>query len=245
MSLIIDGYNLLHAAGILGAGIGPGSLEHSRLALLNFLAESLLPEEIPQTTVVFDSKDAPWGAPGILEHRGIAVQFASRWPDADCLIEELIARDSAPRRLTVVSSDHRLRRAARRRRAKAVQSDLWYNELVQRRLARRQSESAVPERPPTPLLAEDVEYWVRQFGGESELERWMRQELAAERPGNRLDDSGRTCADMNAEKAILPFNARQSDPRTCVENYLKDDQPLDSVNPFPPGYAEDLEEKEE
>ena len=41
MALIIDGYNLLHASGILGRGIGPGGLERSRSALLNFLAESL------------------------------------------------------------------------------------------------------------------------------------------------------------------------------------------------------------
>ena len=41
MSLIIDAYNLLHASGILGKGIGPGGLERSRNALLNFLANTL------------------------------------------------------------------------------------------------------------------------------------------------------------------------------------------------------------
>ena len=46
MSLLIDGYNLLNAVGILGRGVGPGSLERSRLALLNFLAESLAAEEV-------------------------------------------------------------------------------------------------------------------------------------------------------------------------------------------------------
>ena len=30
MSLLIDGYNLLHAVGILGRGIGPGGLRTSR-----------------------------------------------------------------------------------------------------------------------------------------------------------------------------------------------------------------------
>ncbi len=61
MSLVIDGYNLMHVAGILGRGVGPGSLQRSRLALLNFLAESLDPRELPRTTVVFDSHDAPGG----------------------------------------------------------------------------------------------------------------------------------------------------------------------------------------
>ena len=214
MSLIIDGYNLLHMAGILGGGVGPKSLELSRLALLNFLAESLNPREIPQTTVVFDAKDAPWGAKNIMEHRGISVRFASRYPDADCLIEELIGQDSSPRRLTVVSSDHRLQRAARRRRAKAVDSDVWYKELVQKRIARRHSESTAPERPPAPLLAEDVEYWVRQFGGQSELERWMKQELTGGEPA----------------------------PQTREKDAPKDERPFDYFNPFPPGYGEDLEE---
>ncbi len=43
MALLIDGYNLMHVAGIVGRGVGPGGLERSRLALLNFLAESLEP----------------------------------------------------------------------------------------------------------------------------------------------------------------------------------------------------------
>jgi hypothetical protein len=203
-------------AGILGGGVGPKSLELSRLALLNFLAESLNPREISQTTVVFDAKDAPWGAKNMMEHRGISVQFASRYPDADCLIEELIGQDFSPRRLTVVSSDHRLQRAARRRRAKAVDSDVWYKELVQKRIARHQTESTAPERPPVPLLAEDVEYWVRQFGGQSELERWMKQELTG----------------------------GESAPQTREKDALKDERPFDSFNPFPPGYGEDLEEQQ-
>ncbi|MGA2798943.1 MAG: NYN domain-containing protein [Thermoguttaceae bacterium] len=223
MSIIIDGYNLLYMAGILGEGRGPRSLELSRLALLNFLAESLLPREIAKTIVVFDAKDAPWGAKNVLEHRGIAVQFASRWPDADCLIEELIRLDSAPRRLTVVSSDHRLQRAARRRKAKAVDSDVWYNELVQKRLARRKTQSTTPERPAVPLLAEDVAYWVRQFGGQSELEQWINQELAG----------GESTQQPREENALKE-----------KEDALKDNQTLDSANPFPPGYAEDLEEEE-
>ena len=59
MSLIIDGYNLMHAAGIIGHGVGPGGLERSRLALLNFVAESIEPAELSVTTMVFDSRQAP------------------------------------------------------------------------------------------------------------------------------------------------------------------------------------------
>lgn len=178
MSLLIDGYNLLNAVGIVGRGVGPGSLQRSRLALLNFLAESLRAAEIRQTTVVFDARDPPPGLPRVVEHRGLTVRFAARHEDADSLIEELIRADSAPRRLTVVSSDHRLHRAARRRKATAVDSDAWYAEIVRRRRQQRQAATSdAPARPPVPLLQEDVDYWIRQFGGESALAKFMEKEF--------------------------------------------------------------------
>ncbi len=169
MPLLIDGYNVLHIVGIIGRGVGPGGLHRSRLAMLNFLAESLEPVEVRQTTVVFDARAAPPGLPRVIDHRGITVRFAARHDSADALIDELIRADSAPRRLTVVSSDHRIQRAARRRQARAVDADVWYAEVVRRRQERQESlpESAI--RPPVPLLEEDVNYWIRQFGGESLL----------------------------------------------------------------------------
>jgi uncharacterized protein len=176
MPLLIDGYNLLNVVGILGRGVGPGSLERARLALLNFLAESLDAKELAKTIVVFDSREAPWGLPRTVQHRGLTVQFASKYPDADCLIEELIQKESAPRQLTVVSSDHRLQRAARRRRARAVDSDIWYAEILRaRRALQERSPEDTPVRPPAPLLPEDVEYWLEQFGGQEQLEEWLKR----------------------------------------------------------------------
>jgi predicted RNA-binding protein with PIN domain len=181
MFLIIDGYNLLNVVGIVGRGIGPGSLERARLALLNFLAKSLDPKDIPKTIVVFDSREAPWGLPRAVLHRGLSVQYASKYPDADCLIEELIMRESAPRQLTVVSSDHRLQRAARRRRARAVDSDVWYAEVLRSRRERNEpSPEQIPVRPPVPLLPEDVEYWLDQFGGAEQLEQSMKEKMKKE-----------------------------------------------------------------
>jgi len=164
MSLIIDGYNLMYASGLGADGRGAHPLERSRAALLGFLAAVLPPEELPRTIVVFDAQDPPPDRPRSFFCAGITVQFPRPRGDADTLIEELIRADTAPRQLTVVSSDHRLQKAARRRRARAVDSDVWYHEVLRNR---RQREAAAesPAQPPLPLLEEDVDYWLRQFGG--------------------------------------------------------------------------------
>ncbi|HWB09329.1 MAG TPA: NYN domain-containing protein [Pirellulales bacterium] len=173
MALIIDGYNLLHATGLGGQGAGPGGLERSRLALLNFLAESIDEEGRSGTTVVFDARQAPVGLPRTLGYRGLTVRFAAGYDSADELIEELIRADTSPRRLTVVSSDHRLHRAARQRRAKAVDSDLWYAEMQKRRV------SVAPEEPPAkpahPVPSE-LDFWLKLFDDESKM------------PANEVDD---------------------------------------------------------
>ena len=163
MAVIIDGYNLLHASGILGGGVGPGGLERSRQALLNFLVASLDANVRKQTVVVFDASDAPPGLPRTLKHDEITVRFASDHEDADSLIEELILRDSAPRHLTVVSSDHRLQRAARRRRARFVDSRTWYDQIVRERSERRAAEERLPLKPTSPPTADEVDFWLRKF----------------------------------------------------------------------------------
>ena len=169
MALIIDGYNLMYAAGILGRGIGPGGLERSRLALLNFVAEAIDAEELPTTTIVFDARHAPPGLPSMLVHRGMTVCFAARHENADELIEELIRADSAPRRLTVVSSDHRLQRAAHHRRARAIDSDRWYSDMLRHRAARGAAPSPATVKPTQPAAGE-VEFWLRQFADEPEID---------------------------------------------------------------------------
>lgn len=162
MLLLIDGYNVLHLTGLLGHRIGPGSLQRARQALLNQLVSLLEPAERERTTVVFDARDPPSDRPRTYRHQGIQVRFCERGGDADTLIEDLIQLETAPRRLTVVSSDRRIQRAARRRKARAVDVPVWYAELSHRRRARAEKE--VQAKPPVPLLEEDVRYWLRRFG---------------------------------------------------------------------------------
>ena len=163
VDLIIDGYNLLHASGVIGRGIGPGGLARSRQALLSVLSASFEPDQRSRTTVVFDSGPAGRGLPHDEQWHGIAVRFATRHSSADALIEALIQANTAPRRLVVISSDHRLQRAARRRRARSIDSDRWFAQL----LADRRRKSAAPPaetiKPSQRLTDAEVEYWLTQF----------------------------------------------------------------------------------
>ena len=252
MALLIDGYNLLHAAGMVARG--PASLEKSRLALLNFLAESLPPAERQQTTVVFDAAQAPPGLPDRCEHRGLKVLFARGYDDADALVEELIRSDSSPRRLTVVSSDHRLHKAASRRRARAIDSDLWFGQTLRQRSARHQAAPTNQDKPPLAALDEEIAYWLRHFTTTLRDEASTLPDAAA----GELESTSRPVAPTAAvpprrhESAPRPpRNARQPGvgPTASPPPRRRGGRPrrvtgkpprIDSDPLFPPGFADDL-----
>ena len=164
MSLLVDGYNLIYAANIVGPGIGPRGLERARQALLDTLAAALPDAERTRTVIVFDAASAPPGLPRQLTHQGMLVRFAAGYESADELLEELIVADSAPKRLTVVSSDHRVQRAARKRRAKAIDSDVWFAELQRQRNVSgppRDTPAGDEPRRTATLSAEEIEKLTR------------------------------------------------------------------------------------
>lgn len=168
MPLIIDGYNLLYAAGLVNTdGSREGSFEAERVALLDALVSVVDPDELRRTTVVFDSAQAPPGLPRTYNYREITVRFATGYDDADALIEEMIAQHHSPRRLTVVSSDHRVQRAAKRRRAKAIDSGSWFR-LMHRTRRRRTKDQAnrppVTKQPAAAVPSSEVKSWLEFFG---------------------------------------------------------------------------------
>jgi hypothetical protein len=178
--LLIDGYNLMYAAGFVRATYGPGDLHRCRMQLLNFLAGHLDEAQRRRTTVVFDAKDPPpdadrWGA-----FQQIHIEFAPPGMDADDVIEEQIAAHSAPKHLLVVSSDHRLHKAARRRRAKVKDSDKFLDACEA--AARRIDDAAPPppEKPPDGLSPQELALWAAEFGAVDIAA--LRKELQQPRP---------------------------------------------------------------
>jgi predicted RNA-binding protein with PIN domain len=164
MALLIDGYNLLNVTGIFGQA-GPGTeLHRTRLALLDFLAASIDRRERRNTAIVFDAAGAPPGLPRQLMHDGITVHFAQRHSEADEMIEELLEECAAPRNLLVVSSDHRVQRAARHFGASFVDSDKWYREALAKIRQRQANADEAATKPHEDLTPEELNYWMRQFG---------------------------------------------------------------------------------
>lgn len=173
---IVDGYNLLHAAGLGRERYGPGDLERARIRLLAFLARHLSPAERERTTVVFDAAGAP---PGIAAQNASAphvasdleVVFAPAGGDADAWIERLLLRHSSPRQVVVVSSDRRLRDAARRRRSQSETSEDFVKRMAVRNTGR--STAARPVRPAEPpgkfdgnTAGDSTDEWLAVFGTE-------------------------------------------------------------------------------
>lgn len=116
MRFLIDGYNLMHAAGYLAVAPRRGRLEPVRRRFLDWLADAGR-GRAAEFRVVFDAAAAPAYSPEAV-HRGVRVRFAYR-QTADDVIEELLVAEADPRAVVVVSNDGRLHEAARRRRAAA------------------------------------------------------------------------------------------------------------------------------
>lgn len=177
MRWLIDGYNLMHAAGFVGPAGGPTTLQQSRRALLNFVAAAAAAQNVKSATVVFDAAAAPPGLPREWSHRGVQVRFAAGYENADVLIEELIAAESTPRQLLVVSSDHQVQRAARRRRAATIDSDAWFRDMLQQH--RQRGEEPAPtsadQRPAAPA-AHEVAYWLERFAPDDETARQLAED---------------------------------------------------------------------
>jgi hypothetical protein len=162
MRYLIDGYNLLHALGLLHRKAGPHGLEKARLGLLGRLHDHYGAES-SCVTVVFDASRPPPGVPTEQDYQGIRVLFAvGRGRKADDLIEDLLRGDSAPRSLTLVSDDRRLQEAAHRRRCPVIGCSAYLDELL-----------TGPARPPfpgreTPLKPEELsgaemQHWLQEF----------------------------------------------------------------------------------
>ena len=154
--IIIDGYNLLRS--IQGADENFESISDVQLC---YIVGRYLKLAGEKGEIIFDGTGPP-DKSRFDNVSNLEVLFAGLGSDADTVIEDKIKASTAPRRLTVVSSDRRLRDAARSRKATAVKSEVFWANL-QKQLSRRRKvkEPAAKRRG---LTKGETEQWLKFFG---------------------------------------------------------------------------------
>jgi hypothetical protein len=162
--LLIDGYNLMHAAGLVPRDVRHGDLERGRRRLMEILWRSLDIATREQTVVVFDGR-ATADSVESTQWQSMTIRFADG--SADELIVKLIQKDANPKQLHVVSSDHLLQKTASRRGATSIESDQFLNELEKQ--IHRSTEKLDKDdpgngaKPTETLTANEVQEWLNAF----------------------------------------------------------------------------------
>lgn len=131
MKVLIDGYNLIFAWGWMPTTQHARTTIDARARMIKKL-KPLIPAEFrSRFQFVFDVKSASSAKylQSGRESSGFEFLFATDYPDADTLIERLIKTEPSPENLIVVSSDHRIKAASKRRRVAWLNSQGFLDAL--------------------------------------------------------------------------------------------------------------------
>ena len=152
MRLLIDTFNVLHVTGVLPPGLaGPGV--HGLAALIHGSRWADTP-----VALICDGmppSKASYRLPGKIR------AIYSRQLEADDVLERLIADSSTPSRLLVVSSDRRVRKAARRRGATDLKAEAFLRMLLEDRSRARLK--PMKSTRPANLRPGEIESWREEF----------------------------------------------------------------------------------
>ena len=154
--IIIDGNNLLHS--IVKLSDEGESINDVQLC---WIISRYLRAIRKQGEIIFDGA-GPRDKSQFDNIANLEVCFAGLGKDADTVIENKIKANTAPKRLSIVSSDRRLRDAARARRATAVKSEIFWNNL-QKQLKRKKPVKE-PEAKRVGLSESETKQWLEFFG---------------------------------------------------------------------------------
>jgi predicted RNA-binding protein with PIN domain len=159
---LIDGYNLIHALGMIQRDLPPGGLEESRRRLLVFLAKAF--GNSARVTIIFDAQHAPRNISRLQTHHGLHIEFAPAGQSADDRIETLIEEAAEPAGLVVISNDMRLQNAARRRGARSWSHEGLLDFLDKRQAPAQPGAAAGSEEKAGQVSPEEMKRWMEEFG---------------------------------------------------------------------------------
>ncbi len=156
MPIIIDGYNLLHSIRKLNEDLESISdiqlcqVISKYLKLIGQKGEVVFDGTGPKDKSVFDNIS------------NLEVLFAGGATDADTVIEHKIRANTAPKRLKIVSSDRRLRKAAQARKATVLKSEAFWADLEKQLSRKRPAKEPLAKRHG--LNESETRLWMRFFG---------------------------------------------------------------------------------
>jgi len=179
MLLIVDAYNVLHVTGVLPADLAGIDLP----GLVQLISQSRWRRW--RVDLVCDGS-APAGVGLTLPGR-IELRFAGPGVEADAVIERMIEQSSAPRRLTVVSSDRRLQRSARRRRSKMLSSEGFLRQLAADHGKGGGRRPSPPSSEPS-MNEHSVADWIEAFGLDHDSELMRLQSAAGSSEAMKHDE---------------------------------------------------------
>lgn len=156
MPLIIDGYNLLHSM----HKTNEDSDAISDIQLCR-IVDIFLAQTGQKGEIIFDGAGPP-DKSRFDNMKKLEVFFAGPGRDADTVIENKIKASTAPKRLTVVSSDRRVLQAARARRTATIKSNVFWDNL-QKQLSRKKT-AREPAEKYRGLSESETKQWLEFFG---------------------------------------------------------------------------------
>jgi predicted RNA-binding protein with PIN domain len=150
MPYLIDGNNLLGSWG------GPRSGDDGRAEVVRRVAAFCRARNV-RATLVFDG--GPLRSDMASQELGpVSLRVPPPGQDADTVIREIVERSPRPSEITVVTSDKALYSYVKTLGAEVLRAHEW-NALDRRPPGR-------DDRPEKPETEEDIEGWLRKFGGE-------------------------------------------------------------------------------
>jgi len=152
--IIIDGHNLLHA---IKKGEDAQTISETQLCRVISRYLKLTGEK---GEIIFDGT-GPADKSGFDNISNLEVLFSGRNSDTDTVIEDKIRADTAPKRLAIVSSDRRLRKAAQVRKATAVKSEVFWAGLEKQLSRKRPAEEPAAKREG--LSESETRQWLKFF----------------------------------------------------------------------------------
>ena len=158
MPVVIDGNNLLYAVRAI-----EGPVSATGRSTLCATVENWARRRNERVHLVFDGPAPPGVRAKQAASRVIQVTYSGHGVTADAVVSTILETDSAARRLTVVSSDRAVMKAAKRRRARPIRSeDFWA--LLRRDLSRPGRRRVEPREKEAGLGPQAAEQWLDEFG---------------------------------------------------------------------------------